>query len=150
MRPHRIHRLAWRRRAGRRRTGIKATKRGSSVSWTQAVRGVLTISVRLLSVPGAPASRRRRKYIARIRIETSSGLPAIWNQSSTTTRSPRTVQCSIKWITTTASSWTDMATGKNVSMMVHKPTGRTTRFRRERNIWVVDAIVESEGFGRPA
>ena len=44
----------------------------------------------------------------------------------------------------------DMATGKDVSMMVHKPTGRTTRFRRERNIWVVDAIVESEGFGRPA
>ena len=44
----------------------------------------------------------------------------------------------------------DMATREDVSMMVHKPAGCTTRFQRERDIWVVDAIVESKVFGRPA
>ena len=44
----------------------------------------------------------------------------------------------------------DAATGKDLSFMIHKPSGRTTRFRRDRNVWVLDAIVESSGFGRQA
>ena len=36
----------------------------------------------------------------------------------------------------------DMATGKDVSRMIHKPSGRIARFRRERNIWILDAIIE--------
>ena len=39
----------------------------------------------------------------------------------------------------------DAATGKDLSFMIHKPSGRTTRFRRDRNVWVLDAIVESLG-----
>jgi hypothetical protein len=33
-------------------------------------------------------------------------------------------------------------TGEDMSYMVHKPTGTTYRFRRERNIWILDAIVD--------
>ena len=50
-------------------------------------------------------------------------------------------------------------TGRDISMMVHKQTGVATRFRRERNIWVLDAFVSSTngkgigdtavGFSRP-
>ena len=36
----------------------------------------------------------------------------------------------------------DEKTGADISMMVEKKTGEVTRFRRERNVWVVDAIVE--------
>ena len=36
----------------------------------------------------------------------------------------------------------DKLTGKDLSMMVHKPTGRTTRFRRDRNVWVLDAYCQ--------
>ena len=38
----------------------------------------------------------------------------------------------------------DLRTGKDISMMLHKESGRRTRFRRERNIWVLDVIVEEE------
>ena len=36
----------------------------------------------------------------------------------------------------------DEATGTDLSMMIHKPTGRTTRFRREKNVWILDAYVQ--------
>ena len=36
----------------------------------------------------------------------------------------------------------DKLTGKDLSMMVHKPTGRTTRFRSDRNVWVLDAYCQ--------
>ena len=48
----------------------------------------------------------------------------------------------------------DEATGHDVSMMIHKATGVISRFRRERNIWILDAIVDDEepdnGFPRHA
>ena len=46
----------------------------------------------------------------------------------------------------------NMNTGEDLSYMTHKPTGTTYRFRRERNIWKLDAIVDSKdvysGFSR--
>ena len=44
----------------------------------------------------------------------------------------------------------ELATWQDVSLMMHKPTGRTIRFRSERNIWVLDALIEAPVFGRPA
>ena len=41
----------------------------------------------------------------------------------------------------------DAATGRDLSMMVHKLSGRTSRFRRDRNIWILDAMIEAD-FGR--
>ena len=41
----------------------------------------------------------------------------------------------------------DAATGRDLSMMVHKLWGRTSRFRRDRNIWVLDAMIDAD-FGR--
>ena len=38
----------------------------------------------------------------------------------------------------------DENSGKDLSMMIHKASGRRTRFRRERNVWVLDVIVEEE------
>ena len=38
----------------------------------------------------------------------------------------------------------DTATGKDISRMIHKASGRTTRFRRERNVWVLDVVVEEQ------
>ena len=38
----------------------------------------------------------------------------------------------------------DEATGHDISMMYHKKTGVTSRFRRERNIWILDALVDTE------
>ena len=38
----------------------------------------------------------------------------------------------------------DEATGHDISMMYHKKTGVTSRFRRERNIWILDALVDAE------
>ena len=38
----------------------------------------------------------------------------------------------------------DMKTGIDLSMMLNKATGEVTRFRRDRNIWVMDAIIEEE------
>jgi hypothetical protein len=48
----------------------------------------------------------------------------------------------------------DMATGKDVSFMMKKVNGVTSRFRRDRNIWVLDAYVQCdengiESFHRP-
>ena len=39
----------------------------------------------------------------------------------------------------------NMSTGQDMSMMVNKHTGVTSRFRRERNVWVLDAFVRSKG-----
>ena len=44
----------------------------------------------------------------------------------------------------------DQASGKDLSLMIHKASSRITRFRRDRNIWVLDAMAKLEGFGRPA
>ena len=44
----------------------------------------------------------------------------------------------------------DQASGKDLSLMIHKASSRITRFRRDRNIWVLDAMAKPEGFGRPA
>ena len=45
----------------------------------------------------------------------------------------------------------DLATGKDMSVMVHKPSNTVTRFRREKNIWVLDAFVDlDEDFQRHA
>ena len=38
----------------------------------------------------------------------------------------------------------DMKTGVDLSMMLNKATGEITRFRRVRNIWVMDATIEEE------
>ena len=47
----------------------------------------------------------------------------------------------------------NMETGEDMSYMVHKPTKKTFRFRRTRNVWVLDAIVGVESvfgdFSRP-
>ena len=44
----------------------------------------------------------------------------------------------------------NLVTGTDFSFIVHKPSGRTTRFRRDRNIGVFNALVKSESpsFGR--
>ena len=47
-----------------------------------------------------------------------------------------------------------MKTGEDVSYMVHKPTRKSFRFRRERNVWILDAVVSfesifGEGFTGP-
>ena len=39
---------------------------------------------------------------------------------------------------------TDESTGLDISLMLHKPSGRITKFRRERNIWILDAFTQSE------
>ena len=39
----------------------------------------------------------------------------------------------------------DEETGHDISMMFHKATGVTSRFRRERNIWILDAVVDVDG-----
>jgi hypothetical protein len=41
----------------------------------------------------------------------------------------------------------DEKTGKDVSYMMHKATGRTTKFRRERNVWILDVLVEADEAG---
>ena len=38
----------------------------------------------------------------------------------------------------------DEKTGADISLMLHKPIGVTTRFRRDRNIWVMDAMIDEE------
>ena len=35
-----------------------------------------------------------------------------------------------------------MQTGEDLSYMIYKPTKTVYRFRRERNIWILDAIVD--------
>ena len=39
----------------------------------------------------------------------------------------------------------NMSTGQDMSMMVNKHTGVTSRFRRERHVWVFDAFIGSRG-----
>ena len=42
----------------------------------------------------------------------------------------------------------NMVTGEDMSYMIHKPTRTSYRFRRDRNIWILDAIVDlSEVYG---
>ena len=44
----------------------------------------------------------------------------------------------------------DDETGEDVSRMTHKASGRVSKFRRERNIWILDAFTRSNtGFIRP-
>lgn len=44
---------------------------------------------------------------------------------------------------------TDENTGQDISMMTHKPSGRVTRFRRERNIWILDAFTQIDPVKKP-
>ena len=42
----------------------------------------------------------------------------------------------------------NMETGEDLSYMVHKPTKQAYRFRREKNVWILDAIIDlAEIFG---
>ena len=47
----------------------------------------------------------------------------------------------------------NMRTGKDMSYMTHKATGKTFRFRRSRNVWILEAIVDAKDvygdFDRP-
>ena len=44
----------------------------------------------------------------------------------------------------------DMSTGKDLSRMTHKPSGRISNFRREKSIWILDALAHaSPVFSRP-
>ena len=38
----------------------------------------------------------------------------------------------------------DDATGVDTSFIVHKESGRSTKMRRERNVWVIDAYLEDD------
>jgi hypothetical protein len=38
----------------------------------------------------------------------------------------------------------DAKTGKDVSYMMHKSTGRTTKFKREKNVWILEAMIEAD------
>ena len=38
----------------------------------------------------------------------------------------------------------DEETGHDISVMTHKKSGVTSRFRRERNIWILDALVDAD------
>ena len=38
----------------------------------------------------------------------------------------------------------DEATGKDVSYMLNKKTGKCVRFRRERNVWILDAYIPAD------
>jgi hypothetical protein len=46
----------------------------------------------------------------------------------------------------------DMDTDEDLSYMIHKKTRRAFRFRREKNVWILDAVVDASsvlGFSRP-
>ena len=47
----------------------------------------------------------------------------------------------------------NMETGEDMSYMIHKPSKTLYKFRRERNIWILDAFVDAAGldggFSRP-
>ena len=46
----------------------------------------------------------------------------------------------------------DMDTGEDLSYMIHKPTRKVFRLRREKNVWILDAAVAAESvfsFSRP-
>ena len=40
----------------------------------------------------------------------------------------------------------DDDTGEDISRMTHKATGRVSRFRRQRNIWILDAFQDDSSF----
>ena len=37
----------------------------------------------------------------------------------------------------------NMVTDQDMSHMMHKETGTATRFRRQRNVWILDAFVNN-------
>ena len=50
----------------------------------------------------------------------------------------------------------DEETGTDLSVIIHKRTGKCIRMRRDRNVWVIDTYVEGDealptdaGFARP-
>ena len=46
----------------------------------------------------------------------------------------------------------DMDTNEDLSYMIHKATKRAFRFRREKNVWLLDAVVAADsvlGYSRP-
>ena len=46
----------------------------------------------------------------------------------------------------------DMDTDEDLSYMIHKKSRRAFRFRREKNVWILDAVVDADsvfGFSRP-
>ena len=34
--------------------------------------------------------------------------------------------------------------GNDMSMIIHQATGRVTRYRRDKNVWVLDAIIVAD------
>ena len=38
----------------------------------------------------------------------------------------------------------DPASGRDMSCMIHKGSNRVSRFRRDRNVWVLDAVVSKD------
>ena len=40
-----------------------------------------------------------------------------------------------------------MKTGADISFIIDKKTGISTRMRRERNVWIIDAWVDEEDIG---
>ena len=38
----------------------------------------------------------------------------------------------------------DPISGRDMSCMVHKESKRTSRFRRDRNVWILDAVVDGD------
>ena len=46
----------------------------------------------------------------------------------------------------------NIETGEDMSYMVHRPSKKSFRYRRDRNVWILDAIVGAEstlGYSRP-
>ena len=46
----------------------------------------------------------------------------------------------------------DMGTDEDLSYIIHKATKRAFRFRREKNVWILDAVAAADsvfGFSRP-
>ena len=42
----------------------------------------------------------------------------------------------------------NVVTGQDMSLMMNKETGTTTRFRRQRNVWILDAFVNNGNNGQ--
>ena len=38
----------------------------------------------------------------------------------------------------------DTASGRDTSCMIHKESKRVSRFRRDRNVWILDAIFDGD------
>ena len=39
----------------------------------------------------------------------------------------------------------NMFTGEDMSYMLHKPSKTLYKFRRDRNVWILDAIIDKSG-----